>query len=308
MLSLPPIYAPTNGAEMPEIPNIPGLVLPEVLVRSQEQIQKDEIEIAKRIANGTVPKSMAAALNPRLLSTWIRSPREARQLSITKQRPMLLVIAGFDWSPSCKSLSRYLLAHPAFKNFTQTNQLVLSALNVPSKSPSGENPIKVAEFKAINKYRSFLRVRGLPTIIMFDPEGKELSRTSGFNGSALNVKATLMDKMTLITGVMEKELDRLDKRDINRKTMRENQNYRDWTSTSGTTLFAKISGRALLEAPSDTDSKATVPAAILMDEHGKEHTVAHTTLSQPDVEHIELYWADRDASTAASAAKKAPVP
>ena len=274
---LPPLSTPTDGEEAPELPDIPGLVAPKSVPMP-----------LNKAGQPAVPDPLA---NLTEAPTWYRSPREARAAALQKGRPMLLVFAGFDWSPACQALNNDLFANPAFKEYAAQN-LVMSFLNVPTRSTLAglgssndeKKDLKMRRVDAINAYRTFLKVRSLPTMILFDSEGHELERMVGYNFNKTLRPASyakINDKITRTTTAFQKQKV---ERERKRKMLAENQEYRVWTSRAGTTLFAKTAGLIVLPAPTETEPEATEWGVVLMDEDGARKSLPLRLLRLADAE------------------------
>jgi thioredoxin-related protein len=280
MPDLPPLRGPRDGGEDPELPDVPGLVAP-----------KEAPVPLNGAGQPLVPDPLAPQADT---AYWHRSPRQARAMAQQKGRPMLLVFAGFGWSPACQALNNDLFTNEGFKQFA-AKKLVLSYLNVPTKSSStnlGSNgDLKQQQLAAIKAYQKFLHVRSLPTLILFDSEGHEVERFVGYNfNKALRVNSLqkLVQRLEYATDNLIKQRADQDKR---RKLLTETQGYRLWTSRVGTTLFAKASGLANLPAPTEKDETATDPAAVLMDERGARRYVPLRSLVLVDAEIVRRRFA-----------------
>lgn len=106
--------------------------------------------------------------------------------SLTKakeeQKLVLLDFTGSDWCGWCVKLDEEVFSKPAFKKFAKEN-LVLVELDFPR----GKNlPRKTKEQNDALKGK--FKVSGYPTIIVVDPEGKEVYRCAGY-------KPTLLDEL-----------------------------------------------------------------------------------------------------------------
>jgi thioredoxin-related protein len=270
---LPPLQTPSDGEAAPELPEVPGLIAPKV---------------------GPVPLNKAGLpLVPDPLANisggifWHRSPREARAKAQQLGKPMLLVLAGFSWSPACKALDADLFAHEEFKKYAAEN-LVLSFLNVPTKTSVNSNGetdnLKDRQLLAIQAYRKFLKVRSLPTVIIFDAEGHEVDRMVGYNfNKGMRVNAFLRAAERIKVTVKHCN-DLRDKQQRRRQLLTETQRYRDWESRVGTKLFAKVVSLTQVAKPSEDDEIEWEPAAILMDENGLKRTIPLRSLTLTEAE------------------------
>ncbi len=298
MPDLPPLLAPSGNAHIPVLPEIPGVELPDAPL-SQDTALPSSPTLPMPAGRPQTNQTLKMGDGSGLFETaerfrYLPSPREARRVSIAETRPMVMVIAGFEWSPSCKALNSSLLSAFAFQNMLRRNNAVACQLNVPSKRAS-EDPNKEAQWKAILRYREFLAIKGLPTIIVFNPEGKELNRMVGFSFSKSKITASLMDRMNGLSLTLESETSRLKKDTIRRQVLIQDQGYRDWTSITGSSLFAKICGQPAIPAPTPENPNATVPGICLMDKEGREKNLPVDKLAELDKEYLEIYNAERQA-------------
>ena len=294
---LPPLTRPTDGEEAPELPEIPGLVAPKSVPVPLNKAGQPE-----------VPDPLA---NLTEAPTWYRSPREARAAALQKGRPMLMVFGGFDWSPACQALNNDLFANPAFKEYAAQN-LVMSFLNVPTRSTLAglgssndeKKDLKMRRVDAINAYRTFLKVRSLPTMILFDSEGHEIERMVGYNFNKTlrpAAYAKINEKITRTTANFQRQKVERERR---RKLLAESQDYRVWTSRAGTTLFAKTVELITLPAPTDEQPEATEWGVTLMDEDGVRKSLPLRLLCLADAEMVRRKFAPKPKPSAEPAAEE----
>lgn len=110
--------------------------------------------------------------------TWLTDLPKALEQAKAQKKMVLLDFTGSDWCPPCKALHKTVLTSPEFSKFAKDN-LVLVELDFPrSKQQS-------AELKAANQALSKKHeIRGYPTIIVLDADGKELFKKVGYGGTA----------------------------------------------------------------------------------------------------------------------------
>lgn len=288
MPSLPPLQGPSDGEGAPELPEVPGLVLPKT---------------PPPAAPGTgTPAPVDPLKQLQTAVHWHASPREARAEAQKEGRPMMLVIAGFGWSPACKSLDATLLSHPGFQEFAKKN-LVLSFLNVPTQakfSSGGDSDLEQQKLDTIKAYRAFLKVRSLPTIILFDSEGHEVDRMVGYNFNKGLVVNSFRKASERIETVVKTTVSAREAKERRHKLLEETQKYRTWTSRAGSTYFAKSVSAATYPAPTDDKPDATEPAVLMMDENSKRRIIPLRLLAISDAEivrrtHFKTPPPDKDA-------------
>ncbi len=273
---VPPLQGPRDGSEEPALPEMPGLVAPK--------------EAPVPLNGAGQPARPDPLANIGETAHWFRSPREARAMALKLGRPMLLVFWSPEWSPACGALNNDLFCNAGFQKFA-AQKLVLSFLTVPSRASTSslgtDEKLKTRreqQIAAIKAYQKFLRVRSLPTMILFDSEGHEVERLVGYNfNRALRVASLtkLVNRLELATNRLWKQKEEQEAR---RKLLTETQDYRIWTSRIGTTLFAKASGLVSLPAPTELDPAATEPAAQFMDDRGAIRHVPLRSLVMMDAE------------------------
>lgn len=197
---------------------------------------------------------------------WHRSPREARNLSRVERKPLLIFFyqkwksapAGPDGGAMADpniSLSDDLLASPQFIEFANTH-LVLTQLFYPIGSPS-KTAYPEARIAALAHFKSHFKIKGFPTLLLLDENGREIERVSGYArrkthlGIQTSTAPPIMERLRAAVQKRVASIAAADER-LRRLT---SQNYREWTSRAGTKLLAKL-------------VSATVDEVVLMDENG----------------------------------------
>jgi thioredoxin-related protein len=109
---------------------------------------------------------------------WKTDLPKALEQAKAEKKMVLLDFTGSDWCPPCKALHSTVLTSSEFSNFAKDN-LILVELDFPrSKQQTAE--LKAANQELSKKYG----IRGYPTIIVLDADGKELFRKVGYGGTA----------------------------------------------------------------------------------------------------------------------------
>ncbi|MEZ4907637.1 MAG: thioredoxin family protein [Saprospiraceae bacterium] len=111
---------------------------------------------------------------------WQTNLENAVAQAKTENKSVLLLFTGSDWCPPCKMLEKNVFSSETFEKYAADN-LILVKADFPRKP---ENKAKQSdEQRQYNTtiQRKFM-IRGFPTTIILDNEGKELDRTVGYPG------------------------------------------------------------------------------------------------------------------------------
>ncbi len=109
---------------------------------------------------------------------WLTSLDAAKAEAAKRKVPILADFSGSDWCGWCIKLEEEVLSKPAFKTYAAKN-LVLLLVDFPRHKSLSEK-IKRQNSTLAEKYE----VRGFPTVLLLDAEGKELVRTGYQPGGA----------------------------------------------------------------------------------------------------------------------------
>lgn len=108
---------------------------------------------------------------------WLTDLAKAQEKAKAEKKMVLIDFTGSDWCPPCKSLHKNVLTSPEFAAFAKDN-LILVEIDFPkSKEQSAE--LKKANGELQKKFE----VKGYPTVIVLDGEGKELFKKVGYGGT-----------------------------------------------------------------------------------------------------------------------------
>ena len=108
---------------------------------------------------------------------WITDVPKAMEQAKSQKKLVLLDFTGSDWCPPCKNLHAKVLTSEEFSKFAKDN-LVLVDLDFPKAKPQSDE-LKAANKELSKKYG----IKGFPTIIVLDADGKELFRKVGYGGT-----------------------------------------------------------------------------------------------------------------------------
>ena len=108
---------------------------------------------------------------------WITDLPKAMEHAKTQKKMVLLDFTGSDWCPPCKNLHKTVLTSEEFTKFAKDN-LVLVELDFPKSKPQSD------ELKAANnELKKKFEIRGFPTVIVLDGDGKELFKKVGYGNT-----------------------------------------------------------------------------------------------------------------------------
>jgi len=109
---------------------------------------------------------------------WLTDLPKAQTKAKADKKMVLVDFNGSNWCPPCKALRKKVLNSQAFIDYAKTN-LVLVDIDFPDPSNQTEELKKTNEALS-TKYN----VEGLPTVIVFSSDGKELKRIVGYEGES----------------------------------------------------------------------------------------------------------------------------
>lgn len=216
---------------------------------------------------------------------WHRSPREARELARREKKPLLIFFyqkwkvvpggaAGAVGGDNNVFLSDDLLATPEFNELV-ANRVVLTKLFYPV----GGKGLSEEHKAALQQFRDYFKVKTLPTILLLDDNGREISRITGYSrikagaGMELSAAQPLLEKLKRAVELREQAVAAAE---VNRQRLLA-QNYREWTSKAGTKLFARL-------------VSASADEVILLDASGGLRQVAPEQLWI-----VDIAWIRREA-------------
>ena len=102
---------------------------------------------------------------------WHTDFEKAKAIAKAEKRPMLIDFTGSDWCGWCVKLDKEVFSKDEFKEYAAEN-LVLVELDFPRKK--AQSAAEKAQNAALAKK---FEIRGYPTILLIDADGKEIART-----------------------------------------------------------------------------------------------------------------------------------
>lgn len=127
------------------------------------------------------PRSPAAgetAAVETVKDNWMTDFEAARVKAKAENKHLLLDFTGSDWCGWCMKLDKEVFSTPEFKAFADAN-LILVKLDFPRRKPQSD-AVKAQNQKLQVKYG----VEGYPTLVILDPDGKEVGQTGYRKGGA----------------------------------------------------------------------------------------------------------------------------
>ncbi len=105
---------------------------------------------------------------------WQTDYQAALEQAAKENKHVLLDFTGSDWCGWCIKMSKDTFSQPAFKEFADKN-LILVELDFPNNKPQSDLVIK--QNQGLQKKYG---VEGFPTLVLLDPQGKEVARNVGY--------------------------------------------------------------------------------------------------------------------------------
>ena len=109
---------------------------------------------------------------------WLTDFEKAKAEAAERNVPILADFSGSDWCGWCIRLDKEVFTQEEFKAYAAEN-LVLLMVDFPSKKK--QDPAVKAQNKKMGKQYG---IRGYPTILLLDAEGKVLNKTGYQKGGA----------------------------------------------------------------------------------------------------------------------------
>jgi len=113
---------------------------------------------------------------------WITNLEDGMKLAKKENKAVFILFTGSDWCPPCKKLHHEVLESEEFLKFAKDN-LILVFIDFPRKQ---QNKLEPAQSKYNNALQRKFSIRGFPSVIMLDKNGKELERWVGYRPTALS--------------------------------------------------------------------------------------------------------------------------
>jgi thioredoxin-related protein len=111
-------------------------------------------------------------------STWLTDFEQAKKAAETRKIPILADFSGSDWCGWCIRLDQEVFSKTEFKQYA-AKHVVLFLADFPRRTPLSEALAK--QNRALGER---YEVKGFPTVLLLDKDGKVLARTGYRPGGA----------------------------------------------------------------------------------------------------------------------------
>jgi thioredoxin-related protein len=118
----------------------------------------------------------ASATAAESASEWLTDFKAAMAKAKTDQRPLIVNFTGSDWCPWCIKLHDEIFEKAEFKDYAKKH-LVLAIVDFPRTKPQTD-----AEKKTARELAAKYKIKGYPTVVVFDAQGKEIGTTGYLTG------------------------------------------------------------------------------------------------------------------------------
>lgn len=112
---------------------------------------------------------------------WLTDFEAAKKKAAAENRQILVDFSGSDWCGWCIKLDEEVFQKDEWKSYA-TNNLVQVLVDFP-RDKSGQSEALKKQNDALGKK---YKVRGFPSVLLLDAEGKELARTGYQRGGPFN--------------------------------------------------------------------------------------------------------------------------
>lgn len=109
-------------------------------------------------------------------NVWLTDLPKAKAQAKKEHKMVFMEFTGSDWCPPCKALDKNVLTSDEFINYAKTN-LVLVEIDFPHNKPQSDE-LKKANKELATKYD----LEGVPTVLVFASDGKQLLKQVGYGG------------------------------------------------------------------------------------------------------------------------------
>ena len=114
---------------------------------------------------------------------WFTNIAEAQKQAKAEKKALFVEFTGSDWCPPCIMMEKAVFSKKAFVEGAEKN-FVLVKIDIPNK----DKALRAKNEKVLEKYK----VNGVPTVLLMDADGKEISR---FTASRYNTVDKMLEEL-----------------------------------------------------------------------------------------------------------------
>lgn len=126
-------------------------------------LAQDTDKAAETAANDALPDASDAEKK----GAWLTSIEEGIKQAKAEKKFVLVEFTGSDWCPPCIMMAKKVFGKTAFLKGVKKDYVIVK-IDMPNSDPD----LKKENGSLMKKYK----VTGVPTVLLFDAEGKEFSR------------------------------------------------------------------------------------------------------------------------------------
>jgi thioredoxin-related protein len=110
---------------------------------------------------------------------WLTDLEAGQKAAAEAKKHVMVEFTGSDWCPPCMKMHKEIFSQEAFVK-AASEKYILVKLDFPNKKelPEGEREKNEAAAKKFD-------VKGFPTVLLLDAEGKEVDRKVGYGGDGM---------------------------------------------------------------------------------------------------------------------------
>ncbi|NWK56404.1 DUF953 domain-containing protein [Verrucomicrobiaceae bacterium N1E253] len=98
---------------------------------------------------------------------WMTNVDDALAKAKTDKKPVMVEFTGSDWCPPCIMMDKKVFSKKSFVS-KASEKFILVKIDIPR----ADKELSKKNQKVLKKYK----VQGVPTVVLFDEEGKEFNR------------------------------------------------------------------------------------------------------------------------------------
>jgi thioredoxin-related protein len=118
-------------------------------------------------------------------SIWMKDLDQAKQIAVTKNKPILVYFTGSDWCMWCMKLDKEVFSKQEFKDYLKENFIPV-VIDFPMYQEQS-----AAIRRKHEKLKAKYAVQGFPTLFLLNPQGKILAKSNYIPGGVSGVKKYL---------------------------------------------------------------------------------------------------------------------